>query len=184
MLEIRTGFYLSIYLSVCLSVYVSVFIYSPRGPWPLFQFLNLYTIGMIPRTWDMPVARPLPPHRTTQTQNKHTHTQTSMPWVGFEPTIPVFERAKTVHASECAATVIGRTGFSCAIFWIIKCNFCIEFWVQWFPIWCWFNVEPVYLFRQNKKYIGSKSHGELCSKSVFNHFLFRKTQNSWVQNSK
>jgi hypothetical protein len=30
-----------------------------------------------------------------------------MPWVGFEPTIPVFERAKTVHALNSAATVIG-----------------------------------------------------------------------------
>jgi hypothetical protein len=27
--------------------------------------------------------------------------------VGFEPTIPVFERAKTVHACDHAATVIG-----------------------------------------------------------------------------
>jgi hypothetical protein len=27
--------------------------------------------------------------------------------VGFEPTIPVFERAKTVHPSDCAAAVIG-----------------------------------------------------------------------------
>jgi hypothetical protein len=32
---------------------------------------------------------------TTQTQNKRT--QTSMPHVGFEPTIPVFERAKTMN---------------------------------------------------------------------------------------
>jgi hypothetical protein len=35
-----------------------------------------------------------------------------MPLVGFEPTIPVFERAKTVHALDpldCAATVIGTT---------------------------------------------------------------------------
>jgi hypothetical protein len=30
-----------------------------------------------------------------------------MPQVGFEPTIPAFERAKTVHASDRAATVIG-----------------------------------------------------------------------------
>jgi hypothetical protein len=29
-----------------------------------------------------------------------------MPRVGFEPMIPVFERAKTVHASDRAATVI------------------------------------------------------------------------------
>jgi hypothetical protein len=28
------------------------------------------------------------------------HTQTSMPQVGFEPTIPVFDRAKTVHALD------------------------------------------------------------------------------------
>jgi hypothetical protein len=33
-----------------------------------------------------------------QTQNKHR--QTSMPRVEFEPTIPVFERAKTFHAIE------------------------------------------------------------------------------------
>jgi hypothetical protein len=30
-----------------------------------------------------------------------------MPLVGFEPTIPEFERAKTVHALDGAATVIG-----------------------------------------------------------------------------
>jgi hypothetical protein len=30
-----------------------------------------------------------------------------MPVIGFEPTIPVFKRAKTVHASDRAATVIG-----------------------------------------------------------------------------
>jgi hypothetical protein len=31
-----------------------------------------------------------------------------MPQVGFEPTIPVFEREKTVHALDRAASVIGR----------------------------------------------------------------------------
>jgi hypothetical protein len=30
-----------------------------------------------------------------------------MPGVRFEPTIPVFERAKTVHALDRVATVIG-----------------------------------------------------------------------------
>jgi hypothetical protein len=29
-----------------------------------------------------------------------------MPRVGLEPTIPVFEWAKTVHALECAANVM------------------------------------------------------------------------------
>jgi hypothetical protein len=32
-----------------------------------------------------------------------------MPLAGFEPTIPVFERAKTVHALDSEATVIGTT---------------------------------------------------------------------------
>jgi hypothetical protein len=50
---------------------------------------------------DQPVARSLPVQRTAKTQNKRK--QTSLPQVGFEPTIPVFERAKTVHALERAA---------------------------------------------------------------------------------
>jgi hypothetical protein len=33
-----------------------------------------------------------------------------MPGVGFEPTTQVFEQAKTVHALDCAATVIGYKG--------------------------------------------------------------------------
>jgi hypothetical protein len=70
---------------------------SPCGPWLLFQFLNLYTVGRTPWTGDQPVA--------TQTQNKRT--QIFMSRVGFEPTIPVFERAKTVLALDRAATVFG-----------------------------------------------------------------------------
>jgi hypothetical protein len=70
-----------------------------------FTFLILYTIGRTLWTGDQPVARPLPAHRTTQTQNKRT--QTSMPRVGFEPTIPMLELSKTVPTSDCAVTVIG-----------------------------------------------------------------------------
>jgi hypothetical protein len=59
------------------------------GPWPLLQFRNhFYTVNRTHWTRDQPVARPLPTHRTAQTQNKRT-----MPWVGFEPTILAFERA-------------------------------------------------------------------------------------------
>jgi hypothetical protein len=46
-------------------------------------------------------------HRITQTQ----HSQTSMPWVGLEPTIPAFEQAKTVHAIDRASTVISEFRF-------------------------------------------------------------------------
>jgi hypothetical protein len=89
------------------SNFLSLWLYSPCGPWPIFSFLILYTVGSTPWTGDQPVTKPLPTHRTTQEQNKST--QTSMPRVGFEPTIPVFQRAKTVHASDLAATVIGHT---------------------------------------------------------------------------
>jgi hypothetical protein len=72
------------------------------------QFLNPKTVGRTPWTGDQPIARPLP----TQ-ENKHRiNADISMPWVGFEPTIPVFERAKTVYASDCAAPVIGTTQHS------------------------------------------------------------------------
>jgi hypothetical protein len=49
-------------------------------------------------------------HRTTQTQKKRR--QISMPLFGFEPTTPVFKRAKTVHALDRAATVIGISSFN------------------------------------------------------------------------
>jgi hypothetical protein len=70
-----------------------------------FSFLIFYTVGRTPWTGDQPVVRPLPEHRTPQTQNRGT--QISMPQVCFEPTIPVFERTKTVHALDRAAIVIG-----------------------------------------------------------------------------
>jgi hypothetical protein len=71
-----------------------------------FSFLIPYTVGSAPWTGNQPVARPLPTHRTTETQNKYT--QTYMPWLGFEPTIPAFEWAKTVHVLDRAASVIGK----------------------------------------------------------------------------
>jgi hypothetical protein len=50
---------------------------------------------------DQPVARPLPKHRI----KAYIH-RSSMPQVGFEPTIPESERAKTVQALDRAVTVI------------------------------------------------------------------------------
>jgi hypothetical protein len=70
-----------------------------------FTFLILYTVSRTPWTGDQPVARQLPEHRTAQTQ--HERTQSFMPQVRFEPTIQVFDGAKTVHALDRAATVIG-----------------------------------------------------------------------------
>jgi hypothetical protein len=87
----------STYLSVALQPFVGLGRFS--------SFLTLYTASRTPWTRDRPVARPLPPHRATQTQNKRT--KTSILKVRFEPTIPVFERAKIVHALDRAATVTG-----------------------------------------------------------------------------
>jgi hypothetical protein len=39
----------------------------------LFFHFDHFTDGRTPWTSDQPVARPLPNHRTTQTQNKHIH---------------------------------------------------------------------------------------------------------------
>jgi hypothetical protein len=58
-----------------------------------FRFHNPKTaLGILGRLISPSQRRYL--HRTTQTQKKRG--QTSMPWVGFEPTIPVLELAKTV----------------------------------------------------------------------------------------
>jgi FAD synthase len=47
----------------------------------------------------------------THIQNKQK--QTSMSRVGFEPRMPVLERAKTFHILDCAATVIGNQMCRC-----------------------------------------------------------------------
>jgi hypothetical protein len=82
--------------------FICLWLYNPCGPWLLFQFINLYTVGRTPWRGDQPIARPLRAHRTIQTHKKRT--QTSVPREGFETTIPMFEREKTVHALDRSAT--------------------------------------------------------------------------------
>jgi hypothetical protein len=79
------------YQGLCLSVWL----YTPLDLGRFFSFLILHTVCRTSWTGDKAIARPLPTHRTTQTQNKRK--KSSMPRVGFEFTTPVFERAKTVH---------------------------------------------------------------------------------------
>jgi hypothetical protein len=94
---------------MCVSLSLSIYLWlysSLSGLGQFFSLLTFYTVGRTPpRTGDQSFARALPRHRTTQTQNKCT--QTYMPQLGFEPTIPVFQRTKTVHTLDLAATVIG-----------------------------------------------------------------------------
>jgi hypothetical protein len=46
----------------------------------LFGFLFLYTVGRTPWMEDQHIARSLPTHRTTQTQNKHRQTHPCLEW--------------------------------------------------------------------------------------------------------
>jgi hypothetical protein len=69
------------------------------------QFLNLrQSVGLL--EWGISPSQGHHLNRTTQTQN--TRGQTSMLLVGFEPTIPVFKRAKTFHALDRADTANGE----------------------------------------------------------------------------
>jgi hypothetical protein len=75
--------------------FIQQWLYSPLlDPGRFFCFLILYTVGRTSWTGNLPIARPLPTHRTAQ--NKRM--QTSMCRVGLEPTTPVLELVKTVHA--------------------------------------------------------------------------------------
>jgi hypothetical protein len=53
------------------------------------------------------VARPLPKHRTTQTQNKHINTLNIHVLCEIRTHDPGFERAKTVHDIDRSATPTG-----------------------------------------------------------------------------
>jgi hypothetical protein len=69
------------------------------------QFLNLIqSVGLL--GWGISPSQGRYLYRKTETQNKHR--QTAIPSVGFDPTIPMFERAKTVHALDHAAAVIRK----------------------------------------------------------------------------
>jgi hypothetical protein len=88
------------------------------------QFLNLRkSVGLLGR-----VISPSQGRYRKQTKNKHK--QISMPWLGFEPAVPVFERAKTIHASGRAATVIGQKVCSRYITGMEKQWMRMKFWLN------------------------------------------------------
>jgi hypothetical protein len=69
-----------------------------------FSFLILHTTARTPRTGDQPVTRPLPTHRTTQTQT-HTDIHASSENRTLDPS---FDRARTVFALDRTPTVTGK----------------------------------------------------------------------------
>jgi hypothetical protein len=87
------GFFLSIYGSTALVDFGR-----------LFSFL-IYSQSVGFLGWG------ISPHRKVVTSTQNKFTQTSMLRVGFEPTIPMFEREETVHALDRVTSVIGRGSF-------------------------------------------------------------------------
>jgi hypothetical protein len=82
-----------------LAISIYLWLYSHFvEPWQFFRFLNSIHSQYAPFNGGSAGRKLLPTHK----QHKYRiNTQTSMPLVGIEPTIPVFERTKN------AATVIG-----------------------------------------------------------------------------
>jgi hypothetical protein len=117
-----TSYLMSICLSVSLSlsVHPSIYLQSFCWTWPLFQFLNPIHSRQDPLDGES-VRR----KASTYTQNKGT--QTFMPRVRFERVTPVFERAKTVHVLDRAATVTGMEVFHVYLFNdALRSSHCIE----------------------------------------------------------
>jgi len=75
--------------------------------------MNLFwTFGRSPWTADRPDVTTLPTQENT-TQKKRGNT--SMPRTGFEPTIPMFERSKTVRVPQTAWPLEPATKFNIPI---------------------------------------------------------------------
>jgi hypothetical protein len=70
------------------------------GPWPLFQFFNLYTVGRAPRG----LMNPSKGHYLHGKQHKHRIKARRHPCLEWDPAL---ERAKGVHALDRAVTMIG-----------------------------------------------------------------------------
>jgi hypothetical protein len=71
-----------------------------------FILVVLQTVGLLGRVISSSQGLYLNTGQHKDRINTYTY-QTSMPYVGFKPTIQASKRAKTVHALDCSATVTG-----------------------------------------------------------------------------
>jgi hypothetical protein len=88
--------------------FFSMHLPAHSGPWHLIQYRNHFSqkVGFLGQVISLSQGLYLNTGQHKHRIKAYTH-QTSMPWVGFEPTIPASERVKTVHVSDRAATVTG-----------------------------------------------------------------------------
>jgi hypothetical protein len=95
------------------------------GPWSLLQFRNLlYTVSRTPWTSDQPLARPLPKHRTIQTQNKRIHTPKfhALSWIrSYDPSVRASEDSSRLRErGHCDQLFLALT----ACKYILAVGFC------------------------------------------------------------
>jgi hypothetical protein len=89
-------------------LFFSMLLPAHSGPWPLTQFRNIFSqkVELLRRVISLSQGHYLNTRQHKHRINSYTYThQTSMSWVGFEPTIPASEREKTVHVLDRAVTV-------------------------------------------------------------------------------
>lgn len=78
-----------------------VFPGAPSGPYDIREELRFASVRSCYRQ-----SRGLLGGGISTSQGRYIQTQTSMPRMGFEPRIPVFERARAVHVLDRKATMI------------------------------------------------------------------------------
>jgi hypothetical protein len=88
--------------------FLSMALPAHSGLRPLTQFHNHFSqpVGLLGRVISPSQGRYLNTGQHKHRINAYTH-KTSMMWVGFKPTTPASERAKTVHALDRPAIVTG-----------------------------------------------------------------------------
>jgi hypothetical protein len=119
------------YTSRALTFFFPLWRYSPNlgldlPPWnsPFhFGLLDLrHSVGLLGRVIS-----------SSQGTEKRTH-QISMTWVGFKPTIPASERAKTVHALDGSAIVTDALTLCYPSYshWTVRqVSYCVKFRFKW-----------------------------------------------------
>jgi hypothetical protein len=116
---IHVKIYIDIYLFSYVFIYLFIYLFitdcthsdavalqSFVGPSQLFSVSGSYTQS-VELLGPATVRRKAAAYSQNK-QIQNTRTQTSMSWVGFEPTIPEFEREKTIHALDHSPTMIGQ----------------------------------------------------------------------------
>jgi hypothetical protein len=88
-----------------MSDHIYLWLYSPLLR--LDRFFSLFIFTQLVRLLGRWISPSLGRYLHTGQHKQNKRTQTSMPQVGFEVTIPAFEPAKTVYVLDRAATVMG-----------------------------------------------------------------------------